>query len=86
MLLNVPEGIDAANHGYFGGEGLIYCCGCKQLIRKRAGCRLTGRDGRGSGDSWEYVNYLTITISPALFHLHPLISHKRLTLEMCGYN
>lgn len=36
---------------------MIYCCGCKQLIKKRAGCLLTGRDSRGAWDSWELSRY-----------------------------
>lgn len=44
---------------------MIYRCGCKQLIRMRSGCLLTGKDSRGAAYCWEHVNYLTLTISPA---------------------
>lgn len=59
---------------------LICCCGCKQLIRRRARCRLTGRDSRGAADCWEGVTSLSLSLRSLLFlqHFHPLISHQRL--------
>lgn len=71
---NVSGSTDAAN------RVLICCCGCKQLIRRRARCRLTGRDSRGAADCWEGVTPLSLSLCSLLFllHFHPLISHQRL--------
>lgn len=71
---NVSGSIDAAN------RVLICCCGCKQLIRRRARCRLTGRDSRGAADCWGGVTSLSLSLPSLLFllHFHPLISHHRL--------
>ncbi len=66
---------------------MICCCGCKQLIRKRSGCRLTGRDSRGAGDSWEHVNYLAITLSLACLLLDSTFIRSSATrglLRRCG--
>lgn len=73
---------------WLGGEVLIFCCGSKQLVRKGAGCLLTGRDSRGSGDSWEHGSFLSsppLSVVP-LLHFHPLISFQRPTSKMWGNN
>lgn len=71
---NVSGSIDAAI------RVLICCCGCKQLIRRRARRRLTGRDSRGAAECWEGVTSPSLSLRSLLFllHFHPLISHQRL--------
>lgn len=59
---------------------MICCCGCKQLIRKSAGCCLTGRDSRGAAGCGERATSLSLSLYSLLFllHCHPFLIHQRL--------
>lgn len=81
--LHVCGSLDAAKR-----EVSIRCCGCKQLIRKSARCRLTGRDSRGAAGCGERATSPSPSLPSLLFllHCHPLLSHQRLPGRQGGHN